>query len=44
MTSFRPILVLSVCEGVRLAMIGEKKILKYKLKTFIPLIEFIAAQ
>jgi hypothetical protein len=44
MTSFRPILVPSVCEGARVTRIGEDKILKSKLQILIPVIEFIAAQ
>ena len=39
---FRPILVPSVCDGVRLTRVGEKKILKSKFQNLLPVIEFIA--
>ena len=42
--SFQSISILLVCEGVRLERVGEYKVLKSKLKIFIPLIEFIADQ
>jgi hypothetical protein len=41
--SFRSILVLSICEGVKLSRLGEYQLLKSKLKDFIHFIEFIAS-
>ena len=43
-TSFWPILVPSVCEGARLARLGEDQVFKSKIQILIPLIEFITAQ
>ena len=42
--SFRPVLVSLVCEGARLARLGEDKIFKSKFQILIPLIDFIAVK
>ena len=42
--TFPPISVSIVCEGVKLAKIGENQNFKSKFQILIPLIDFIAAQ